>query len=65
MTEERLSLQEAARQLGVSRVTIWRWAKDGKFHAFRFGGRNYTTQAAIDAFRRQQGVSLAEANKAK
>ena len=41
MTEERefYTAAEAARELDVSRTTIWRWIGEGRLVAYRVGGR--------------------------
>lgn len=41
-------LGTAAKQLGVSRVTIYYWIRCGKIDAIKFGGILFTTQAEIE-----------------
>lgn len=47
MEEQLLSQQEAAKVLGVTRVTLWRWLRDGQIKAsVRVNGK-------VPHFRRQ------------
>ena len=65
MNNERLSLADAAKLLGVSRVTTWRWAKEGKLRAQKIGGRAYTTMADVESFRKEYVVDMAETEPKK
>lgn len=60
MDNDRVSLSDAAKILGVARVTAWRWAKDGKLKAKKIGGRAYTTHAAIKEFQESHIVDMAD-----
>lgn len=35
--ENAITQKEAARLLGVTPMTLWRWAQAGKIHAVKFG----------------------------
>lgn len=39
---------EAARALGLNRITIWRWIKQGKLHAQSIGGVVLIPKEEID-----------------
>ena len=60
MSDDRISLTDAAKRLGVSRVTAWRWAREGKLKAQKIGGRAYTTLVDIEEFRKNHIVDMAE-----
>ncbi|KKL79495.1 hypothetical protein LCGC14_2014260 [marine sediment metagenome] len=47
-TEKYLTHAEAADQLGLSPMSIWRWLKDGKIHATVIGGHRYIQQLEVD-----------------
>jgi excisionase family DNA binding protein len=42
-----LSYKEAAEQLGISRATIWRWAKAGRLRTVRVGHVSRITAASV------------------
>lgn len=42
----------AARQLGVNRITIWRWIKKGKLNIQRVGGVVFIPREEIDLLSR-------------
>jgi excisionase family DNA binding protein len=48
MAEERLSLRDAADQLGISEVTARRWIKTGKLKAYKPGLKYLIPTAAIE-----------------
>jgi excisionase family DNA binding protein len=49
--ESLLTLQEAADKLGISKVTLWRWIKDGKLTAVKLSRRIvYVRKDEIDRF---------------
>lgn len=50
--EERLTLQEAADELGISEVTARRWVKAGKLKAFQPGRRYLIPRSAVDGLLR-------------
>lgn len=51
---ERLSLKDAARRLGVSLPTVWRWCLHGvsgrKLASLQIGGRRYVLLADLERF---------------
>ena len=42
------TLGDAAQVLGVSRVTLWRWIRDGKLEAYRLGREVLVEKKSID-----------------
>ncbi len=60
MDDNRLSLAEAAKLLGVARVTAWRWAKEGKLRAVKVAGRAYTTIADVERFKQEYIIDMAD-----
>ncbi len=54
LDENRVSMTELARQLGVTIPTIWRWRQRGvrgvRLETFMLGGRRFTTQEAHRRF---------------
>jgi excisionase family DNA binding protein len=48
-------LQQAARELGISRVTIHRWIRDGKLKSYEADGVRYTllNRAELEDFLRR------------
>jgi excisionase family DNA binding protein len=49
--ESLLTLQQAADKLGISKVTLWRWIKDGKLSAVKLSRRVvYVRKEEIDRF---------------
>jgi excisionase family DNA binding protein len=50
-----LTIEAAAESLGVSRVTVWRYVKDGRLPAPRaWMGRKVFWRADVDTFKRVQ-----------
>ncbi len=50
-TEERITLPEAARRLGVSHATLFRWVQQGLVHAERVGRTHVVSGAEIERLR--------------
>ena len=54
LNEERVSVSEFARKLGVSPSTVWRWSRRGVrgvvLETFVVGGRRFTTVEAGERF---------------
>jgi excisionase family DNA binding protein len=50
--EERMTLQEAAVELGLSEVTARRWVKSGKLRAFQPGRRYLIPRSAVEGLLR-------------
>lgn len=48
--EAPIALSEAARRLGVSRVTVWRMVQRGELVAYKIGGRWITTEADVKRY---------------
>ena len=53
LSDDAVTLAEAARLSRVCRQTVARWIKDGELAAGRIGGRWYTTAAALEDFARR------------
>jgi transposase len=55
LDEDRMSLNEAARRLGVAPSTVWRWALRGvrgvKLETQVWGGKRYVTESSLERFR--------------
>ena len=51
-TNEVLTLDEAARELGIGIATVFRWLKSGKLVPFRWDGRTYIPRSEIDRLRK-------------
>ena len=49
---------QAAKQLGVNRITIWRWIKAGKLNIQKVGGAVFIPKEQIDS------LQLTTVNKA-
>jgi hypothetical protein len=54
LSENRLSLTQAAKQLGVNTSTCWRWAQKGvrnvRLSTFSIGAKRFATPSAIEEF---------------
>lgn len=52
--ETRISLTQAAQQLGVNTSTCWRWAQKGvrniRLETLSIGAKRYTTEEALERF---------------
>ncbi len=42
------TLGDAAKALGISRVTLWRWIRDGKLKGYRIGRQVLVEKKSID-----------------
>jgi excisionase family DNA binding protein len=62
MTEERLSLRDAADQLGVSEVTARRWIKTGKLQAYKPGLKYLIPTSAVEGLLKSTDASKKEAS---
>ena len=52
--ENLLTLDEVAKRLGISRVTLWRWVKDGKLSAVKLSQRTvYVRREELERFVRE------------
>ncbi len=45
----------AARTLGISRMTIWQWLKDGKIRGVIVGGLRMIPQSEVERLKREKG----------
>ena len=48
---------EAAKALGVNRITIWRWIKNGRFDAQHVGGVVFIPKDEVNFIKIKRGVS--------
>jgi excisionase family DNA binding protein len=47
---------QAAKELGINRITIWRWIKSGRFNIQRIGKVVFIPKWEIDIIKSQQRV---------
>jgi hypothetical protein len=54
LKEERLTLTQLAKELGVDVCTTWRWSTRGvrgvRLDSYAIGGKRYTTREALERF---------------
>lgn len=62
-SDEWLSMEEAALELGVTRSTLIRYARQGKVLRLYHGGRVYTTRSSLEQYKTSQ-TQKAEAKRA-
>ena len=48
-----INLSEASRRLGVAKVTIWRWIRDGKVTPIRLMGFPYLTIEQLETLKKR------------
>lgn len=48
-----VSIQEAARRLGISTISAYRWAESGKIPSLKLGGRRMVSSLALDRIVRE------------
>jgi len=51
-TEELLSLSDAAKELHVTRMTLYRWIKKGKVETVTFGGYRAIHKSEVERLRK-------------
>ena len=49
---------EVARVLAVSRITIWRWIKQGGFDVQRVGGVVFIPKDGVELVKRRRGTNV-------
>ena len=49
-----LLLHEAQRELGVSRMTLWRWERQGKLTTYRIGREVLIEKAEVERVKRER-----------
>lgn len=52
-TSEFLTVPQAAKQLGKPKMTLYRWVKNGKVIAVRFGGILFVPMSEIERLKNQ------------
>jgi len=53
--------KRAAEILGITRMTIWQWIKDGKIQAVIVGGLRMIPQSEVERLTREMNEQAAEA----
>jgi len=48
-----VSIREAARRLGISTISAYRWAESGKIPSMKLGGRRMVSSLALDRIVRE------------
>ena len=48
-----VSIQEAARRLGISTISAYRWAESGRIPSVKLGGRRMVSSLALDRIVRE------------
>jgi len=51
-TDDALTQKEAAEALGVTTMTIWRWIRDGKIVAVKFGNYQLIPKSEVERLKR-------------
>ncbi|MBA7594290.1 hypothetical protein ES703_01229 [subsurface metagenome] len=54
-----VNLSEAARRLGITNVTMWRWIKKGKVAPVRFLGLPYLTLDQVESLKKEKNEQAA------
>ncbi len=54
----------AAETLGISRMTIWQWLKEGRIQAVIVGGLRMIPQSEVDRLKREINEQAAEETQA-
>ena len=64
-TDDLLTIPQAAKQIGISRITAWQWVKDGKLPAIILGGRSFVPKQTAEAMKRKRDyeAKIAELTK--
>ena len=53
-TNDLLSVPQAAKELGVHFVTVYRWIEQGKIRPFRIGNQVFVTTEEVKALKEQR-----------
>ncbi len=64
MSEEYVSVDDAAEQLGVNRGTLWKWIRRYELPTFRFLGERRTMLKRADVERLREPIPLDNTKKA-
>jgi predicted site-specific integrase-resolvase len=59
-TEDLLTIPQAAQMIGVSRITAWQWANDGKMAVIILGGKSLVTRKTAEAIKRRREFEAEE-----
>jgi len=49
-----VTLTDAAQEIGVSKVTLWRWAKAGKVETYRIGREVLFEKAVVERLKAER-----------
>ena len=63
MEEDYLSVDAAATEIGVNRVTVWKWVRRYELPTFRFLGDRKTYLRREDVQRLREPIPVGEAKK--
>ena len=61
MTDDFITVPEAAKQLGKPKVTLYRWIEANKLIAVTFGGILFVPRSEIERLRKERSNQAAEA----
>lgn len=64
MSQEHLSVDEAAAELGVSRATLWKWLRRHEIQTFRALGDRRTLLSRSDIARLREPIPISQPKKA-
>lgn len=56
VTEDLLTIPEAMKLLGVSRMHLWRLRKEGKIQEIQLGKHTYLTKAEVERIAKEKEV---------
>jgi len=64
-TDDLLTIPQAAKIIGVSRITAWDWVQTGRLPSMRIGGRALVTKQTAEAMKRKRDFEAKELEIAK
>jgi len=56
-TNDLLSISEAIKALGIARMTLYRWMKEGRIHTVMFGGYRAIHRSEVERMQRAKGLN--------
>lgn len=57
-TGDLLGINEAAKALGIHRITLWRWGRSGKITILHFGNVSYVLRSEVEAIQNDHQKTL-------